>query len=299
MSQAGIVNTKGIAPPPGSVTDLRGQDGVIVPPTAGGIINVAGVVVAAGSVPFTTVGNAGTNTETWEIQTSQAIASTNATNIGLSAFNSAQFTVDANGFVSLAGGSGPAIESVGVDANTAPGTNPVLPNVSGEIFVTGGQVAAGTTTNVIRTDSLAINTYTVQIQRSQAVASSTIGDNGVSHFNSAQFTVDANGFVSITNFSPFAYTQINHASSPYTVLSTDYYISADPTAGTISVLLPNAPTLYREFIIKDRTGTASTNNISVTTVGGAVTIDGQTTYTIAGNFGAIQLLWNGTTYEIF
>src|SRR6202000_829257 len=55
----------------------------------------------------------------------------------------------------------------------------------------------GTTTNVIRTDSLAANTYTIQIQRSQAVASSTIGDNGVSHFNSTYFTVDANGFVSL------------------------------------------------------------------------------------------------------
>jgi hypothetical protein len=84
-----------------------------------------------------------------------------------------------------------------VDAFTPPGTNPVLPNSSGLVTVTGGQVAAGTTVNVIRTDSLAANTFTIEIQRSQAVASSTIGDNGVCHFNSADFTVDANGFVSL------------------------------------------------------------------------------------------------------
>ena len=101
------------------------------------------------------------------------------------------------------------------------------------------------------------------------------------------------------------YTAITHNGtnpSPYTVTGTDYYISADTnsaTAGTITILLPNAPTTLREFIIKDRTGAASINNIFVTTVGGAVTIDGQTTYTLAGNYSSIQLLFNGTSYEVF
>lgn len=98
--------------------------------------------------------------------------------------------------ISLAGGS-TAIDSVQVDAFTGPGTNPVLPTALGLITVTGGQTPAGTTNNVIRTDSLAANTYTVQVQRSQAVGSSTVGDNGVSHYNSADFTVDSNGFVSL------------------------------------------------------------------------------------------------------
>jgi hypothetical protein len=284
-------------PPPGFVETLTGNSGGAVGPDASDNINTIAAVVAAGTTPFTVVGNPGTNTLTWDLQISQAVAATNAANNGISHFNSADFTVDANGFVSLKGAA--VVETFVVDAATAPGTNPVVPNASGQVTITGGQVAAGTTTNVIQTNSLAANTYTVQIQRSQAVAASTVGDNGVSHFNSAQFTVDANAFVSITNFSPFNYTQINHASSPYTVTATDYYISADPTAGVISVLLPNAPTLYRRFVIKDRTGQASVNNISVTTVGGSVTIDGQTTYTIAGNFGSIQLLFNGTSYEVW
>ncbi len=110
--------------------------------------------------------------------------------------------------VSLSGGSA-AIDSVGVDANTGPGTNPVLPNGSGEIFVTGGQVAAGTTANVIRTDSLSANTYTVQVQRATTAASSTLADNGVSHFNSADFTIDNNGFVSISSPGSKALTQVN------------------------------------------------------------------------------------------
>lgn len=90
------------------------------------------------------------------------------------------------------------VEQFTVDAFTAPGTNPVAPNGSGIVTVTGNQVAAGVVgAKVIRTNSLAANTYAIEIQRSQAVAASTVADNGVSHFNSAGFTVDANGFVSL------------------------------------------------------------------------------------------------------
>lgn len=143
------------------------------------------------------------------------------------------------------------------------------------------------------------NTVTAQVQISQAVASTDATKIGLSAFNSAQFTVDANGFVSIANFSAFNYRQINNISSPYSIVSTDEYLSVDPSSGAVTVLLPNTTTLYRMFTIKDRTGSASTNNISITTPGATVTIDGQVTYTIAGNFGSISLLYNGVGYEVY
>lgn len=96
--------------------------------------------------------------------------------------------------ISLSGGS-TAIDSVGVDSFTGPGTNPVLPTAAGLITVTGAQVAAATTPNVIRTDSLSANTYTIEVQRSKAEPASTVGSNGVAHFSSTNFTVDNNGFV--------------------------------------------------------------------------------------------------------
>ena len=197
-------------------------------------------------------------------------------------------------------GSGPTgVLEVEVDAFTAPGTNPVTPTGGGLITVTGGQVAAGTTTNVIRTDSLAANTFTIEVQRSQAAASSTIGDNGVSHFNSANFTVDANGFVSTTT-NANNYTSVNNAASPYTVLATDYYISVDTSGGAVSLLFPNAPTFKRTWVVKDRTGNAGANNITITTVGGVVNIDGATTFLINSNFGSANLIANSTpAYEVF
>lgn len=94
---------------------------------------------------------------------------------------------------SLVGGA--AVQSVEVDTNTAPGTNPVVADSTGQITVTGGQVAAGTTGNTILTKSVAAHQYTIEVQRSQAVASSTVGDNGVSHYSNAYFSLDSNAFV--------------------------------------------------------------------------------------------------------
>lgn len=157
-------------------------------------LELLGEVVAAGTNPFRSIGSG--NTITYQVQFTSAVASTNATAVGLAAFSSNDFDVDANGFVTLDSSVGNT--NIQVDAFTPPGTNPVTP-IASVITVTGGQVAAGTTTNVIRTNSLAANTYTIEIQRSSAQASSTIGSNGVSHFDSAAFGVDANGFVTINS----------------------------------------------------------------------------------------------------
>jgi hypothetical protein len=107
-------------------------------------------------------------------------------------------------------------------------------------------------------------------------------------------TIAANTGAQVTN-----YTGVNHAASPYTALSTDYYISADVTAGVISILLPNAPTTGRIFIVKDKVGLAATSNITITTVGGAVNIDGATTFVMNTAYEAASLIWNGSSYEIW
>ncbi len=84
---------------------------------------------------------------------------------------------------------------------------------------------------------------------------------------------------------------------PYAVLTTDYVVYVDTSAAR-TIQLPNAPTSGQIFIIKDTTGTANTFNISLTTVGGVVTIDGSTTYTISSNWASVQVVFNGTSYRI-
>lgn len=85
----------------------------------------------------------------------------------------------------------------------------------------------------------------------------------------------------------------------YVVLADDYFISCDSTLGDVTVQLPDAPTQYDQFVVKDRTGTAATNNVNVTTVGGAVLIDGAATQTFVDNYESLELLFNGTSYESF
>ena len=98
----------------------------------------------------------------------------------------------------------------------------------------------------------------------------------------------------------FVYTNVTFGMSPYTVLNTDYYLSVDSSGGPITLLLPNAPTTaFKQYIIKDRTGHAAVNNISITTPGGVVTIDQLTTLILASNLAAVQLLNNNVNYEVF
>ena len=116
---------------------------------------------------------------------------------------------DHGGVVTLAGSTGPATTKFNVDANTAPGTDPVVPDANGQVTVTGAQVAAGTVgANVIRTDSLAANTYTIEIQRSTSNATTDSTKNGVSHFDSNYFLVDSNAFVTSTIFNNTSYANL-------------------------------------------------------------------------------------------
>jgi len=86
----------------------------------------------------------------------------------------------------------------------------------------------------------------------------------------------------------------------YPVTANDYFISCDSTAGVVTVELPDSPpNLYDQFVIKDRLGTATTNNIIVTTVSGLVLIDGTTTQTFSDDYESLEILWNGFFYESF
>lgn len=86
----------------------------------------------------------------------------------------------------------------------------------------------------------------------------------------------------------------------YVAAADDYFISCDATPGLITVQLPNAPTQYDTFVVKDRTGTASdVAPITITTVGGVVLIDGATSTVLDDPYDSIEVLFNGTSYEVY
>lgn len=99
-------------------------------------------------------------------------------------------------WVQVAMGGGGTVDSFAVDANTPPGTNPVLPDGAGLVTITGGQFANSSYANVLRINSLAVNALTVQVQQSAVSAATDPTKNGVAHFNTAHFILGADAFVS-------------------------------------------------------------------------------------------------------
>jgi len=141
----GLVNLIGGGP---NINQINVQTGTSPITPSSGSVTINGAVVSAGTNPVRTDGT-GANTMAVEVQISQAIASADATKIGLCNFNSSQFSVDANGFVALSGG-GLAIDSIKPNS----GTNPVVPDVNGLVSIlgTGSITAVGS-----------LNTETIQL----------------------------------------------------------------------------------------------------------------------------------------
>ncbi len=84
----------------------------------------------------------------------------------------------------------------------------------------------------------------------------------------------------------------------YNVLLTDFFISVNATAGNVTIILPAAPGVNQEYVIKDRLGQATNHVITVNTQG-ADTIDGQATYLFTDPYESIDILFHGTNFEIF
>lgn len=105
--------------------------------------------------------------------------------------------------------------------------------------------------------------------------------------------------ISGTATSNLTITSVNFAASPYTVLTTDQFLAVNSTGGAITIRLPNAPATGRVIYIKDVLGTANTNSITLTTVGGSVTIDGATTFVMNTQYESVSVVFTGSSYSIF
>ena len=204
--------------------------------------------------------------------------------------------------------SGQILQSQGstTDPAFSTATYPSTTTINQILYSSSANVVAGLTSannGVLTTGTSGIPAITQLSSNGQLIIGSASGAPIAATLTAGPGITITNGANSITiasNDFAFAYTNVNNAASPYTVLSSDQYISVDCSGGAVTLKFLNVPTANRTWVVKDRTGSASTNNISITTVGGSVTIDGQTTYTIDSNYGAVNILANATpTYEIY
>lgn len=263
MSQAGQFQsgTPGMTP----VETITGNSGGPVPPSAGGNINLLG------SGDVTVAGNAGTNTLT--ISLSGAVADSFPTDSGTAVPAAGALTIHGGNNIATSG----AGSTVTIDLDGTTNHTLQIGNASGSLtslgVATNGQLPIGST-------------------GADPVLSTLTAGSGISITNGAgSITIAA------TSTSLLTYTLVN--TTPYVVLAGDQYLGVDTTFMPITVQLPNAPSTGRVIVIKDRSGTAALNSITVTTVGGVVLIDGAATFVMNTAYEAIQVIFNGTFYEIF
>ena len=200
------------------------------------------------------------------------------------------------GVITIAGGTG--INTAGAGSTVTINLDIPVTVANGgteRTTLTDGAVLVGDGTNAVElvgplTDGQLLIGDTVGV--SPVAATLTAGANVTIVNGAGTITISANSGGDI------AITSINDTDSPYTVLTTDEYLSCDVSGGVLTIQLEDAPSAGRMVYIKDLIGNAATNNISVTTVGGAVTIDGVTTYTMNTDFQGILVVFNGTSYEV-
>lgn len=201
------------------------------------------------------------------------------------------------GVITIAGGTG--INTSGAaDTVTINLDDPVIVDNggTGRTSLTDGAILVGDGTNAVEqigplTDGQLLIGDTAGV--SPVAATLTAGAN-ITITNGAgsiEIAANAGGDLDITS--------LDNTDTPYTVLSTDEYMSCDMSLGVLTIQLPDAPSTGKVYRIKDSSGDAATSNISVTTVGGVVTIDGATTYTMNTDYQAIAVVFNGTSYEVF
>lgn len=171
-----------------------------------------------------------------------------------------------------------------------PGTNTLTTELTG---ITQHSIQVGGAANALTQLGVATSGYLpIGSTGADPVLAPLTPGTGISITNGAgSITIAATGTTNLT------YTNVN--TSPYVVLSTDEYLSVDCSGIAITLEFPNAATSGRAYVVKDRTGSANTNAITVTTVGGAVNIDGATSYTMNTQYASIQLIGNSSTFEIF
>ncbi len=132
------------------------------------------------------------------------------------------------------------------------------------------------------------------------MASDQLGTASITAGTGISVTPGANTItIATTGTTTLTVTPVNHLASPYTVLSTDSFLAVDVSGGVVTIKLPDAPATGRVYYIKDSTGSAATSNVTVTTVGGAVNIDGATSFVMNTAYESISVIFDGTAYEVF
>ena len=217
-----------------------------------------------------------------------------------------------------ASGGGVAVDSFDVQAATAPGTDPVVPTAAGLVTVNGAAVANHSV--VLETRSRAANAYNLEVQYATSAAATDATKSGVAHFDSADFTVDASGFVTLSASVPT--TDLHTAryivsaggtadGANYTTIATAYAAAVTASAGgTVPQTVFIQPGTYTENITLspsvDLTAFVCDSDTPTVIISGKITASYTGTSTISnialqtnGDFALVVSSANATNLDLY
>lgn len=273
----------------GAIDQVTTNAGIVIP--AAGNINAVG----GGATNITTSGAGATLTIAVISSPSFAGTVTAATGFVATTGNIVATAGQVNAGTSMSAGT-TIVAGTGITATTGN-----ITASAGNIVATLGSVSANTTVSAGTTVTAGTG-ITVSAFSAGAIVSDNTGVFSSIAGTAGQVLTSNGAGVAPTFQAPGATSTLTYTSTavtPYVVLSTDDFIAIDASGGAKQVNLPNAPATGRVFIIKDKNGNAAANNITVTTVGGVVLIDAAATYVMNTNYQSIQVLFDGTKYEVF
>lgn len=273
----GTTGTRDIGSPLAQVRAIYMQDAVVSDDvTVGGDLTVTGTQTVTGAQTFNgnvTIGNAGTDSATI---VAKLYANDDVT-IGNAGTDSATVTAKlyANDDVTI-GNAG--TDKLTVTAGIA---SPLLPDGDNTRDLGGAATAWK--------DLFLAGTATLN---GSAVLGDAVGD-----------SIDVNGTADLASvrFSGYVNYTLKDSAADYTVIAgTDHFVTISDTSAARQVNLPTAASFGPGgvLIVKDASGAAGTNNITITPAG-AETIDGAASYVLDANSEAVRLVSTGTAWLTF
>jgi hypothetical protein len=168
-------------------------------------------------------------------------------------------------------------------------------NVTGTVAIANGGTGS-TTQNFV---DLTTNQASIAGNKTFTGTTTDTGNSLIAQATASKATIGLSGSTAIHEINGgIDYTTKTITSSTYTVdtTSTDYIIYTDSTSNAITITLP-VPTNGRFLIIQDKTGQASTNNITIKQ-NASETLNGLTQYVLAQNYNGLTITSDGTNWSV-
>jgi len=156
---------------------------------------------------------------------------------------------------------------------------------------------SGTFSGTLNSRDVTLNSV-CQVKATTQSTSTTTGSLIVSGGMGVASNVFIGGTMSVAGGNIAKVTSKAFADTPYTALTTDSFILIDTSGGAFTLNLPTAVNNQNIYYIKDKTGNAGTNNITIDG-NGTETIDGALTAVISTNYASVSIFSNGANWFIF